>query len=113
MPQKCCAAGPEKSRRPTMQALRISHILQLRISNIYAQQLQQYFQSTPTCISNNIYSTAQLIMVSTSTAQLLASQDINRFFRLCVHPGPASSHISQPLVASFDKTATAPQTEQQ
>ena len=77
------------------------------------KQLQQYFQSTPTCISSNIYSTAQLIMVSTSTAQLLASQDINRLFRLCVHPGPASSHISQPLVASFDKTATAPQTEQQ
>ena len=68
------------------------------------KQLQQYFQSTPTCISSNIYSTAQLIMVSTSTAQLLASQDINRLFRLCVHPGPASSHISQPLVASFDKT---------
>lgn len=61
----------------------------------------------------NIYSTAQLIMVSTSTAQLLASQDINLLFRLCVHPGPASSHISQPLVASFDKTATAQQTEQQ
>ena len=77
------------------------------------KQLQQYFQSTPTCISSNIFSTAQLIMVSTSTAQLLASQDINRLFRLCVHPGPASSHISQPLVASFDKTATAPQTEQQ
>ena len=61
----------------------------------------------------NLYSTTQLIMVSTSTAQLLASQDINRLFRLCVHLGPASSHISQPLVASFDKTATAPQTEQQ
>ena len=76
------------------------------------KQLRQYFQSTPTCISSNIYSTAQLIMVSTSTAQLLASQDINRLFRLCVHPGPVSSHISQPLVASFDKTATAPQTEQ-
>ena len=76
------------------------------------KQLQQYFQSTPTCISSNIYSTDQLIMVSTSTAQLLASQDINRLFRLCVHPGPVSSHISQPLVASFDKTATAPQTEQ-
>ena len=76
------------------------------------KQLQQHFQSTPTCISSNIYSTAQLIMVSTSTAQLLASQDINRLFRLCVHPGPVSSHISQPLVASFDKTATAPQTEQ-
>ena len=77
------------------------------------KQLQQYFQSTPTCISSNIYSTAQLIMVSTSTAQLFASQDINRLFRLCVHPGPAFSDISQPLVASFDKTATAPQTEQQ
>ena len=61
----------------------------------------------------NIYSPAQLILVSTSTAQLLASQDINRLFRLCVHLGPASSHISQPLVASFDKTATAQQTEQQ
>ena len=51
-------------------------------------------------------------MVSTFTAQLLASQDINLLFRFCVHPGPLSSHISQPLVASFDKTATAPQTEQ-
>jgi hypothetical protein len=119
-----------------------SHILQPKTSNIYAnaaqqrsrpgeiqethatgprishtptymhKQLQQHFQSTPTCISSNIYSVAQLIMVSTSTAQLLASQDINRLFRLCVHPGPVSSHVSQPLVASFDKTATAPQTEQ-
>ena len=86
---------------------RISHI-----PTYMHKQLQQHFQSTPTCISNNIYSTAQLIMVSTSTAQLLASQDINRLFRLCVHLGPMSSHISQPLVASFDKTATAPQTEQ-
>ena len=51
-------------------------------------------------------------MVSTSTAQLLASQDINLLFRLCVHPGPVSSHISQRLVASFDKTDTTPQTEQ-
>ncbi len=76
------------------------------------KQLQQHFQSTPTSISSKIYSTAQLIMVSTSTAQLLASQDTNLLFRFCVHPGPLSSHISQPLVASFDKTATAPQTEQ-
>ncbi len=95
--QETHAAGP-----------RISHI-----PTYMHKQLQQHFQSTPTCISSNIYSTAQLIMVSTSTVQLLASQDINRFFRLCVHPGPLSSHISQPLVAvSFDKTATAPQTEQ-
>ena len=72
MPQKCCAAGPEKSRRPTQQALRIS-----RIPTYMHKQLQQHFQSTPTCISSNIYSTAQLIMVSTSTAQLLRSQDIN------------------------------------
>ena len=44
MPQKCCAAGPEKSRRPTQQALRmISHILQLRISNIYAQATSTIF----------------------------------------------------------------------
>ncbi len=88
---------------------RISHI-----PTYMYKQLQQHFQSTPTCatcISNNIYSTAQLIMVSTSTAQLLASQDMNRLFRLCVHPGPLSSHISQPLVASFDKTVTVPQTE--
>jgi hypothetical protein len=69
-------------------------------------------QPTPTCISSNIYSTAQPLMVATSTTKLLASQDMNRLFRLCVHPGPLSSHISQPLVASFDKTATAPQTEQ-
>ena len=81
------------------------HICTSNFNNIFNPRL--------TCISSNIYSTAQLIMVSTSTAQLLASQDINRLFRLCVHPGPASSHISQPLVASFDKTATAPQTEQQ
>jgi hypothetical protein len=94
--QETHAAGP-----------RISHI-----PTYMHKQLQQHVQSTPTCISSNIYSTAQLIMVSTSTAQLLASQDINRLFRLCVHPGPVSSHISQPLVASFDKTATAPQTEQ-
>ena len=94
--QETHAAGP-----------RISHI-----PTYMHKQLQQHFQSTPTCISSNIYSTAQLIMVSTSTAQLLASQDINLLFRLCVHPGTASSHISQPLVASFDKTATAPQTEQ-
>ena len=115
MPQKCCAAGPEKSRRPTQQALRmISHILQLRISNIYAQATSTIFSiHAHMHFQRNIYSTAQLFMVSTSTAQLLASQDINRLFRLCVHPGPASSHISQPLVASFDKTATAPQTEQQ
>ena len=76
------------------------HICTSNFNNIFNPRL--------TCISSNIYSTAQLIMVSTSTAQLLASQDINRLFRLCVHPGPASSHISQPLVASFDKTATAP-----
>ena len=94
--QETHAAGP-----------RISHI-----PTYMHKQLQQHFQSTPTCISSNIYSTAQLIMVSTSTAQLLASQDINLLFRFCVHPGPLSSHISQPLVASFDKTATAPQTEQ-
>ncbi len=75
------------------------------------KQLQQHFQSTPTCISSNIYSTDQLIMVSTSTVQLLTSQDINHLFRLCVHPGPLSSHISQSLVASFDKTTTTPQTE--
>ena len=44
MPQKCCAAGPQKSRRPTQQALRmISHILQLRISNIYAQATSTIF----------------------------------------------------------------------
>ena len=75
--QETHAAGPRISHIPT-----------------YMHKLQQHFQSTPTCISSNIYSTAQLIMVSTSTAQLLASQDINRLFRLCVYSGPVYSHIS-------------------
>jgi hypothetical protein len=95
-----------------------THVAGPRISHIPTymhKKIQQHFQSTPTfdiCISNNIYTTAQLIMVSTSTAQLLVSQDINRLFRLCVHPGPLSSHMSQPLVVFFDKTATVPLTEQ-
>ncbi len=76
--QEAHTAGPKISHIPTYMH----------------KQLQQPFQSTPTCISSNIYSTDQLLMVSTSTAQLLASQDINRLFRLCVHPGPLSSHIS-------------------
>ncbi len=65
--QETQAAGPRISYIPTYMH----------------KQLQQHFQSTPTCISSNIYSTAQLIMVSKSTAQLLAWQDINRLFRLC------------------------------
>jgi hypothetical protein len=51
-------------------------------------------QPTTTCISRNIYSTDQLLMVTTSTTQLLTSQDINRLLRLCVYPGPMSSHLA-------------------
>ena len=43
MTQKCCAAGPQESRRPTQHALKINHILQLRISNIYAQATSTIF----------------------------------------------------------------------
>jgi hypothetical protein len=91
-----------------------THTVGPRINHIPTymyKQLQQHFQSTSTFISNNIYSSDHLIMVSTSTVHLLASQDINRLFRMCVYSGPVSSHISQPLVVSFDKTDTTPQTE--
>jgi hypothetical protein len=64
-----------------------THAAGPRISHIPTymhKQLQQHFQCTPTCISSNIY---------------------------WLRDG-STGHISQPLVSSFDKTATAPQTEQ-
>jgi hypothetical protein len=94
--RKCCSAGPEKFRRPTQQARGSANTAKQTRRNPGDphSRPEDLPQPTPTCISSNIYSTAQFLMVTTSTAQLLASQDINRLLRLCVHPGPMSSHLS-------------------
>ena len=80
------------------------HICTSNFNNIFNPRLHA-FPATSTLLPSLSWS--QHLLPSSSHRRISIA-----FSVLCVHPGPASSHISQPLVASFDKTATAPQTEQ-
>jgi hypothetical protein len=85
------------------------HILQPKTSkrnfnNIFNPHLHA-FPATSTLLSSVSWS--QHLLPSSSHHRISIDSSV-----LCVHPGPVSSHISQPLVVSFDKTATTPRTEQ-
>jgi hypothetical protein len=71
--RKCCAAGPEKSRRPTQQA-RGSDVMTFQ--HLRNHDFPTSTQAISTTFAMHAYIHFQLILVSTSTAQLIASQDI-------------------------------------
>ena len=102
--QETHAAGLEDDQ-PHPSTSDQQHICTSNFNNIFNPR-PHAFPATSTLLPSLSWS--QHLLPSSSHRRISIA-----FSVLCVHPGPASSHISQPLVASFDKTATAPQTEQQ
>jgi hypothetical protein len=80
---KCCAAGLEKSRRPTQQALGLATSPDdmiftdvMTFQHLRNHDFPTSTQAISTTFAMHAYIHFQLILVSTSTAQLIASQDI-------------------------------------